>query len=101
MGICCSWKIRCYFARTTAAADKRERQRGLPKPLGLCKPECALTRMTRNERVARRPRFLDAKEYQHIVHKSQLAIIPVRCALTTVNMSSIFEMVVGQFNSAT
>ena len=48
-----------------AAADKRKWQRGLPKPLGLCKPECMLTRMARNERVARRPRFLDAKQYQH------------------------------------
>ena len=85
----------------TAAADKRERQRGLLKPLRLCKPECALTRMTRNERVARRPRFLDAKKYQDIVHKSQLVINFVRCALTTVSMSSIFEKVVRQFNSAT
>ncbi len=69
MGICCSWRIRYYFGRMTAAADKRKRQRGLPKPLRLCKPECALTRMARNERVARRPRFLDAKKYQHIVRK--------------------------------
>ena len=48
-----------------AAADKRKWQRGLLKPLGLCKPECVLTRMARNERVARRPRFQDAKMYQH------------------------------------
>ena len=55
----------------------RKRQGGLPKPLRLSKPECALTRMTRNERVARRPRFLEAEKYQHIVRKSQLVIILV------------------------
>ena len=82
-------------------ADKWERRREPLKPLRLCKPECALTRMTRNERVARRPRFLDAKKYQHVVPKSQLVLILVRCALTTVSMSTIFEMVVMQFNSAT
>ena len=31
------------FGRMTAAADKWERQRGLPKPLRLCKPEYALS----------------------------------------------------------
>ena len=51
-------------------ADKWERRREPLKPLRLCKPECALTRMTRNGRVARRRRFLDAKKYQHMVCKS-------------------------------